>query len=138
MTLSVNPFFISQYESPHYFCDRAVETKRLAEHIRNGRNVVLAAPRRLGKTGLIQHLFHQPEIIGTYYTVYCDVLPTESLQMFVFRLGAAVLEQIKEKRILRKLTQAVKSLRFTVSVDPNTGEPGFGLNLVFSFKNSFS
>lgn len=129
MTLSVNPFFISQYESPHYFCDRAVETKRLAEHIRNGRNVVLAAPRRLGKTGLIQHLFHQPEIIGTYYTVYCDVLPTESLQMFVFRLGAAVLEQIKEKRILRKLTQVVKSLRFTVSVDPNTGEPGFGLNL---------
>lgn len=51
-----NPFIYQGYESPEYFCDREVETKTLMSHLKNGRNVTLISPRRLGKTGLSRTL----------------------------------------------------------------------------------
>ena len=53
-----NPFIIAGYEAPESFCDRKKETEGLLEALRNGRNVTLTSPRRIGKTGLILHLFH--------------------------------------------------------------------------------
>ena len=53
-----NPFLISGYLSPEYFCDRDAETKLMADALANGRNLTLISPRRYGKTGLIHHLFH--------------------------------------------------------------------------------
>ena len=53
----MNPFVVGTYISKEYFCDRRVETESLEEHVRNGRNVVLFSERRMGKTGLIQHVF---------------------------------------------------------------------------------
>ena len=58
----MNPFVVGTYISKEYFCDRRVETESLEEHVRNGRNVVLFSERRMGKTGLIQHVFHDLRI----------------------------------------------------------------------------
>ena len=44
-----NPFVIEGYVSPEYFCDREAETTVLMQHVINGRNVALIAPRRMGK-----------------------------------------------------------------------------------------
>jgi hypothetical protein len=55
---SENPFVISGYASPELFCDRENETKRVLSSIKNGRNLTLISLRRMGKTGLIQHVFH--------------------------------------------------------------------------------
>lgn len=52
-----NPFIYQGYESPAYFCDREMETKTLLSHLKNGRNVTLISPRRIGKTGLIKNTF---------------------------------------------------------------------------------
>lgn len=148
MLYITNPFLFGAYLAPHYFCDRTTETHLLIEHIQNGRNVVLAAPRRIGKTGLIQHLFMQPQITDKFYCVYCDVMPTDSLQMFLYRLSSAVLHQLKKRSLLQRLTLAVKSMRFSVAIDPTTGEPSFGINIggvenppqalseIFAFLNS--
>lgn len=46
-----NPFVYQGYESPEYFCDREAETKTLLSHLKNGRNITLISPRRIGKTG---------------------------------------------------------------------------------------
>ncbi len=46
-----NPFVVGGYISPHYFCDREVETELLIRNITNGRNVALISTRRMGKTG---------------------------------------------------------------------------------------
>ena len=54
-----NPFLIYAYAGPKYFCDRIEETEHLISALRNGRNVTLMSPRRMGKTGLIQNVFHQ-------------------------------------------------------------------------------
>lgn len=52
-----NPFLIYGYHSPAYFCDRESETQKLISALRNGRNVTLISPRRMGKTGLIKQAF---------------------------------------------------------------------------------
>ena len=54
-----NPFVISGYVAPQYFCDREVETETLTKLIENGNNVALISTRRLGKTGLIKNYFEQ-------------------------------------------------------------------------------
>ncbi len=53
----VNPFIYQGYESPEYFCDREAETATLLSHLKNGRNVTLISPHRIGKTGLIKNAF---------------------------------------------------------------------------------
>ena len=50
-----NPFLIAGYYGPAYFCDRDRETDVMLAAINNGRNVTLISPRRMGKTGLINH-----------------------------------------------------------------------------------
>jgi AAA+ ATPase superfamily predicted ATPase len=52
-----NPFLISGYLSPEYFCDRENETETVTDAIRNRRHLTIFSPRRIGKTGLIQHVF---------------------------------------------------------------------------------
>ena len=45
----VNPFLITGYQGPEYFCDR--ETETIVPALKNGRNITLISPRRMGKTG---------------------------------------------------------------------------------------
>lgn len=54
-TMLRNPFVVGRYVSDEYFCDREKETEFLLKQVDNGRNVAIISPRRMGKTGLIQH-----------------------------------------------------------------------------------
>ncbi|WP_052180777.1 hypothetical protein [Alistipes sp. ZOR0009] len=54
-----NPFLVTGYHSPAYFCDRRAEAERIVNALLNGRNLTLISPRRMGKTGLIQHIFEK-------------------------------------------------------------------------------
>jgi len=69
----MNPFVVGRYVSDKYFCDREGETSFLIKQIENGRNVALISPRRLGKTGLIQHLFRQESIEKNYHAFFFDI-----------------------------------------------------------------
>ena len=53
----VNPFLITGYYSPDYFCDREKELNLLKKNIGGKNNTTLISPRRLGKSGLILRLF---------------------------------------------------------------------------------
>ena len=90
-----NPFLITGYESPEYFCDRKKETEDLLDTLHNGRNITLTSPRRLGKTGLIKHIYYllkqqDPSVV----TVYIDLYPTTSLYDFTQTFASAVLGQL--------------------------------------------
>jgi AAA+ ATPase superfamily predicted ATPase len=52
-----NPFLLKGYKSKDLFCDRETELKCLCENVENGVDTTLISPRRMGKTGLILHLF---------------------------------------------------------------------------------
>ena len=92
-----NPFVTNGYLSPHYFCDRIEETKMLTDIVFNGNNAAIISPRRLGKTGLIQHCFQQDVIKENYYTFMVDIYATKNLQELVYDLGKAVLSTLKSK-----------------------------------------
>ena len=57
-SISTNPFLITGYQGPDYFCDREKETASLMSALKNGRNITLISPRRMGKTGLIKNVFY--------------------------------------------------------------------------------
>ena len=52
-----NPFLISGYYSPEYFCNRERETQTITDALYNGRNLTLIAPRRMGEDGAYQTCF---------------------------------------------------------------------------------
>ena len=127
-----NPFLISGYESPAYFCDREKETEKLLETLRNGRNITLTSPRRLGKTGLIKHVFHLlRQQDSKTVAIYIDLYPTESLYDFTQAFSSAVLGQLDSSpvKVLKKIASLFKGLRPSLTVDQVTGQPKVGLDI---------
>lgn len=126
-----NPFVVGRYVSSEYFCDRAEETAFLSKQIVNGRNVALISPRRLGKTGLIQHSFSQEPFTKDYDTFFVDIYSTSSLAEFVIQLGKAVVDRLRPQREnwKERFFQIVRSLRVGLKVSSITGEPSFDISL---------
>ncbi len=117
-----NPFLTSGYYGPDYFCDRKNETAQLLNSIRNGQNVTLTSIRRIGKTGLMKHLFYQ--LPDNWRAIYVDILSTENLSQFLNILTTAILNAVPEKEGLgRKIWAFVKSLRPVIGFDPLTNMP---------------
>ncbi len=127
----MNPFVVGRYVSDAYFCDRERETEFLIKQIENGRNVALISPRRLGKTGLIQHCFHQKQISKKYYTFYVDLYATASLSEFVYLLGKSIYDELKPRKTVwsGRFFQAISSLRAGLKLDPITGAPVLDIGL---------
>lgn len=126
-----NPFVVGKYLSDKYFCDRSEETEFLRKQILNGRDVALISPRRIGKSGLIQHFFNQPDIQEKYYVFFVDIYATTSLAEFVYTFGKEIYEQLKPQAAVWKerFFQMVSSLRMGFKLDPITGNPYFDLGL---------
>lgn len=127
-----NPFLISGYVSPVYFCDRENETADLMDTLRNGRNVTFTSPRRIGKTGLIKHLFYLlKQQDARITTIYIDLFPTENLAEFTQAFAASVLGQLDSNpvKLLKKVTALFKGLRPVLTVDAVTGQPKIGMDI---------
>lgn len=126
-----NPFIVGKYLSDEYFCDRKNETDFLRKQIENGRNVALISPRRIGKSGLIQHFFNQADIKEKYHVFFVDIYATNSLAEFVYTFGKEIYEQLKPKPTLwkEKFFQTISSFRMGFKLDPMTGAPGLDLGL---------
>ena len=125
-----NPFIYQGYESPKYFCDREVETKTLLSHLKNGRNVTLISPRRIGKTGLIKNTFyHLKEQEKDATCLYIDIFATKNLHDFVELLGVMVINEIVRKNasFIEKTISFFSALRPVLSMDPLTGEPSVSI-----------
>lgn len=130
-----NPFLISGYYSPEFFCDREQETVTILDALHNGRNVTLIAPRRMGKTGLIRHAFYrlkekQPDIV----TFYMDIYSTQSLGDFVRLFASTVLGQLDSvpQKALSRISQFIRSCRPVFTFDELTGVPIRILPMIFA------
>lgn len=122
----MNPFLTQGYVSPEYFCDREKETEKLAGALRNGRNVALISPRRLGKTGLILHTFHRlMQEDANRRCFYIDIFSTENQYQLVRLLGKNILGKMDTltETVMKNLTTALRSCRPLFSIDPLTGFP---------------
>ena len=126
-----NPFVVGKYLSDKYFCDRSEETAFLRKQILNGRDVALISPRRIGKSGLIQHFFNQPDFKEQYYTFFVDIYATTSFAEFVYLLGKEIYEQLKplSTQWKERFFQIISSFRVGFKLDPITGTPSLDLGL---------
>ena len=121
-----NPFVISGYEGAHFFCDRVLETEQLRHEIANGNNVALIATRRMGKSGLIEHYFSQPEVSERYYTFFIDIYDTKSLRELVRKLSREILIRLNPfgARATERFWQTMRSIQSGINFSP-MGEPTF-------------
>lgn len=127
-----NPFVIYGYKGPEYFCDREKETEKLISTLHNERNVTLVAPRRMGKTGLIRHVFHEME--REYEGVRCfylDIFATKNLEQMVQLMAAEIIGKLDtvSQSALRKVQEFFSSWRPMLTIDELTGIPTFSLDL---------
>jgi len=121
-----NPFILYGYESREYFCDRKEETEQLLSLITNGNNVALIAPRRIGKTGLIENMYHLPKVRKGYYTFLIDIYATKNMEDLVVAMGSSMLTSLRPwgAKVMRKFTDFLTSLRSGITFDP-MGNPSW-------------
>lgn len=126
-----NPFVLTGYHGPEYFCDRVAETKKLCTAIRNNSNVTLLSPRRYGKTGLIWNSFNQLSKKKEFETIYLDIFGTQNLADFTKVFANGVLGRLDTP--LEKMGDAAKrliqGLRPTLSYDTATGNPSLTFDI---------
>ncbi|MDR3308523.1 MAG: ATP-binding protein [Tannerella sp.] len=127
-----NPFMIAGYHSPRYFCDREKETAKIISALQNDRNISLISPRRIGKTGLINHVFHRiNESNKDVRCFYLDIFPTQNLNELVNMLGKALLGRLDNysEAVMRRITNFFKSCRPVFTFDPASGTPLLSLDI---------
>ena len=115
-----------------YFCDREQETENMVSALKNGRNITLLSPRKIGKTGLIKHAFNRISTTeNDTICIYVDIFSTQNLHDFVQVLGTAVVEEAlwREKSLMAKTLDAFKAWRPVVSIDTMTGMPTLSVNI---------
>lgn len=128
-----NPFVYQGYMGPEFFCDRTEETENVIAALKNGRNLTLISPRKIGKTGLIDHSFYQlKKDEKDAICLNIDIFATKNLQEFVETLGRAVIEDAleREKSFVAKVLDFFKGLRPTITPDLLTGMPTISINVV--------
>ena len=128
-----NPFVVYGYKGAAYFCDRESETEKISKGLENERNIALIAPRRIGKTGLIHHVFsHIREQHPEICCIYFDILATKTLEQFVQVMARNVLGRLDSptQTALHKVQEFFSGFRPTMTFDTNTGMPTFSLDIV--------
>ena len=129
--IPLNPFVLTGYVSPEYFCDRQKETDKIISALLNGRNITLTSPRRMGKTGLIHHVFRNMQEDNDVKCFYVDLYQTDSLELLVKKLADTILGTLDstEDTKIKNVISFFKILRSVVTVDPMTGETGFKVDV---------
>lgn len=127
-----NPFVTKTIDIPDaYFCDRKEETALLIKKIENGSNIVLKAPRRIGKSSLIRHLFCQKQVSSKYNTLYVDIYGTRSMKGFIDEFQSAFLDApfAKTEAGKRKVVEFFKSLLVNANMDQSGNLVGFSFGV---------
>ncbi len=129
--MKINPFILTAYHSPEYFCDRAEELKKLLSAIENNRNIVLTSLRRMGKTGLIKHLEYNIKNKSDINFVYFDIMSTSSMSEFIKMMVDSVFK-IQKKDLdstYKKFVNIFGIFKPSFSVNPISGETKFSIEL---------
>jgi AAA+ ATPase superfamily predicted ATPase len=124
-----NPFLLIGYQGEKFFCDRENETELLQNYLLQGQHVTLFAIRRLGKTGLIRHVFSKLEA-KKVNCIYVDILTTNNLQDLINQLASEIYRRFPpEKPTSARIWETLKSFRPVLSFDELSGVPELSLTI---------
>jgi len=139
MKKSKNPFYLKGYGGPATFCDRKDESSLLIENITNDINTTLFSIRRMGKTGLIHHVFHLLSKEKEIECIYIDIYATQTLNEFTNQLASAILNTFPQDiSIGKKFINLIKGLNPTISYDALTGSPEISFAFQQPKQNDYS
>lgn len=98
--------------------------------LHNGRDMTLVSLRKMGKTGLLLHVFEQLKREKEFETVYLDIYHTEDLNGLINQLATAIfrLKRSFGKKIKEFLNQ-FRYVRPVISVDPQSGQPSISFQI---------
>ncbi len=127
-----NPFILTGYHSPEYFCDREVDLAWLMDQVNNERNSVLYSWRRMGKTALVSHLFHLLDKSKKADGIFVDLMGTSSLPEANRHIASSVMRKFgnTQKGLGAGLLRLLGSVGATVGLDPLNGTPQVTFGLV--------
>lgn len=94
--------------------------------LENDRNITLIAPRRMGKTGLVKHLFYQMQRQNPDQVfLYMDIFSTQNLNDFVRLFAATLLGSLDStpQKAIKKIGAFIRSFRPVFTLDSLTGNP---------------
>ena len=126
----MNPFKYGKIVSGNYFYNRKEELKRLKSTLAGGNNLVLYAPRRYGKSSLVNKVLKELEKEG-FTTIYIDFMSIYSRETFVKNYSNAIADK-KRNSIEKSVKFFSKAIRGVVpSVSFNQfGTPEFSFSWI--------
>ncbi|AMW32004.1 Predicted ATPase, AAA+ ATPase superfamily [Fervidobacterium changbaicum] len=119
-----NPFKIGKLYSAKDFIDRWKEYESLCSAIESGNNAVVVAPRRFGKTWLLQKFMAE----SGYPAVYVDLFGLFSLRGFVQKVVKQVYELLKEESPMVFVGKYLKNFARYVKFSVDLGSVSFALD----------
>lgn len=127
-----NPFVYEGYKGAEYFCDRIEESEKIIKNLQNGVNTTLVSPRKIGKTGLIKHVFSQIKNSNKdAICIYVDIFHTQNQYEFVQALGNAIIQEklLDSRSSMEKILGYFSHWRPVISFDTLTGSPSISVTL---------
>jgi hypothetical protein len=121
MSRTRNPFTYGDLVSDEAFTDREAELAQLTSDLRNGQNVALIAPRRYGKSSLVQAALSRLLAEGVL-VVEVDLMTTPTKERFAAKLAKSIHDDVtsvllKAKDALRTFTTLRIVPSMTVDLD---------------------
>ncbi len=134
----MNPFRYANIVEGGHFYDRNEELKRLIQTLEGGNNIVLYAPRRYGKTSLVNKTLNELKAKG-YKTVYLDFMSIYSKETFITNYTKAIVaeEDFLLKKTLKKIAGYLKGLVPSVAID-SFGNPTFSVSHIEGYEKEES
>jgi len=133
MKTQKNPFHLKGYHGAKLFCDREKETNLLIENAKNGVNTTLLSTRRMGKTGLIHHVFNSLGKEKKWVCIYVDIYATQSLAELTNQVASAILKTFPQNNSIgKKFINLIKGFSPVISYDHLTGTP----EIAFSYSQA--
>lgn len=123
-----NPFRFGSLALDEAFADREEERAELISDVRNGQDVVIFAPRRLGKSSLAWSAIQALSAEGVL-VAQVDLMTTPNKERLASALAASIFEQIASplERVRERALVPFRGLQVqpTITVDPQDGSLSF-------------
>lgn len=126
----MNPFKYGTIVSGSFFYNRKVELERIKATLSGGNNLVLYAPRRYGKSSLVNKALTELEKEG-FTTVYIDFMGIYSRETFIKNYSNAVVSKKKSsiEKITKYISKIIRGIVPTVSFN-RAGVPEFSFSWI--------